>query len=172
MARDWKLQTGTPEAADTQHLSWMFFTTLRRVHRNLEVHSRDLERKFGLTAPQLCVLWAIGTHGSVPMGQVADRVSLSSAAVTSIVDRLEAHGLVSRERSIGDKRRVIVSLTPASREILSQEPQPFPGRFVARLAELESWQQTELLSALQRIAAMMEPRGGPGEPFDSPGSSG
>ncbi len=162
----------TPEEADIQRLSWMFLMTLRRINRDLEAHSRNLEREYGLTAPQLCVLWAIGFHASVPMGQLAARVSLSSAAVTSIVDRLEERGLVSRERSAGDKRRVMVSLTPESREILRQEPQPFDDRFVTQLARLERWQQTELLAALQHVAAMMEPHSHGSEPFDSSVSSG
>ncbi len=145
------------ERTDIRQLSWMFFTTLRRMGRNLDLHSRKLEREFGLTVPQLTVLWAVGPGDRAPIGRVADRVHLSGATVTSIVDRLEEHGLVSRARSTGDKRRVLISLTAEGRALLARDPQPFHECFTRRLARLEEWQRTELLSALQHIAAMTEP---------------
>ena len=140
-----------------EQLSWMFFATLRRMSRNLDLHSRELEREYGLTVPQLNVLWAVGASHRVPIGQVADRISLSGATVTSIVDRLEEHDLVRRERSTDDKRQVLVSLTDKGRDVLAGGPQPFHDCFVERLGRLERWQQTELLSSIQHVADMMEP---------------
>ena len=145
------------EWTDVRQLSWMFFTTMRRMGRNLELHSRELERDFGLTVPQLTVLWAVGSSDRVPIGRIADRINLSSATVTNIVDRLEGHGLVSRERSTGDKRQVLIALTADGRALLARGPQPFHECFTRRLAALDAWQQTELLSALQHVVAMMEP---------------
>lgn len=145
------------EAVHLEQLSWMFFATLRRMSRNLDLHSRELEREYGLTVPQLNVLWAVGASHRVPIGQVADRISLSGATVTTIVDRLEEHGLVRRERSTGDKRQVLLSLTERGHTVLTRGPRPFHDCFVERLAGLERWQQTELLSAIQHVADMMEP---------------
>ncbi|MFW5880658.1 MAG: MarR family winged helix-turn-helix transcriptional regulator [Spirochaetota bacterium] len=125
--------------------------------RNLDLHSRELEREYGLTVPQLNVLWAVGASHRVPIGQVADRISLSGATVTSIVDRLEEHDLVKRERSTDDKRQVLISLTDKGRDVLAGGPQPFHDCFVERLGRLERWQQTELLSSIQHVADMMEP---------------
>ena len=147
----------TSETLHLEQMSWMFFATLRRMTRNVDLHSRELERQYGLTVPQLNVLWAVGGPGRVPIGQVAERVSLSGATVTSIVDRLEEHDLVVRERSRDDKRQVLVSLTDKGRRLLSGGPQPFHDCFVERLRKLERWQRTELLAAVQHVAAMMEP---------------
>jgi DNA-binding MarR family transcriptional regulator len=135
----------------------MFFGTLRQMSRNLDLHSRHLEKEFGLTVPQLNVLWAVGTSGRVPIGRVAERISLSSATLTSIVDRLEEHGLVVRERSTDDKRQVLVVLTEDGRKVMARGPEPLNECFIRRLAAMESWQQTELLSAVQHVAAMMDP---------------
>jgi DNA-binding MarR family transcriptional regulator len=68
--------------------------------------------------------------------------------------------LVTRERSRDDKRQVLVSLTHRGRELLSDGPQPFHDCFIERLSQLERWQRTELLSAVQHVAAMMEPEHG------------
>ncbi len=173
MTRNREYTGGRPdEWPGTTQLSWMFFTTLRRMGRNLDLHSRELEREFGLTVPQLTVLWAVGSHARMPIGRIADRISLSGATVTNIVDRLEVHGLVSRERSTGDKRQVLVSLTADGRKLLARGPQPFHECFARRLAKLDEWRQTELLSALQHIAAMMEPDSSETGPFDKSGPSG
>jgi len=147
----------TSEALHIEQLSWMFFATLRRMSRSLDVHSRHLEKEFGLTVPQLNVLWAVGTSGRAPIGQVADRISLSGATLTSIVDRLEQHGLVERERSTNDKRQVLIALTDSGRRVLARGPKPFHECFEQRLARMEHWRQTELLSAAQHVAAMMDP---------------
>ncbi|MFW5683769.1 MAG: MarR family winged helix-turn-helix transcriptional regulator [Spirochaetota bacterium] len=147
----------TSERDHLEQLSWMFFATLRRMSRNLDLHSRELEKQYGLTIPQLNVLSAVGTANKVPIGRVAERISLSSATLTNIADRLEEHGLVTRERSKDDKRQVLVSLTEKGRDLLAGGPQPFHECFVERLAGLERWQRTELLSALQHVASMMEP---------------
>ncbi|MFW5844247.1 MAG: MarR family winged helix-turn-helix transcriptional regulator [Spirochaetota bacterium] len=140
-----------------EQLSWMFFSTVRKISRNLDLHSRDLEKEFGLTVPQLNVLASVGAAGRVPIGRIAVRNNLSSATVTTIVDRLEDHGLVVRERSADDKRQVFIVPTERGREILLRGPQPFHDCFVRRLGEMEPWQRTELLSALQYLAALMDP---------------
>lgn len=135
----------------------MFFSTLRRMNQTLDTHSRELERRFGLTLPQLDVLWAVANHGTAPVGRIASQVHLSKATLTSIADRLVDHGLLARERSETDKRQVMVSITEKAHEILEQRPHPFADEFSARLDKLEHWQQTQLLSSLQQIASLMEP---------------
>lgn len=135
----------------------MFFSVIRRIIRNVDLHSRDLEKEFGLTVPQLTVLASVGALGRVPIGQIAGRISLSSATVTTIVDRLEEHDLVVRERSKSDKRQVFIVLTQKGRDILTESPQPFHDCFIGRLEQLEPWQRTELLSTLQYLASLMDP---------------
>ena len=137
-------------------LCWMFFGTLRRMAHRLELHSKDLEREYGLTVAQLSVLWIVGSEEQVAIGQLARNASLSSATVTSIVDRLEDHSLVSRRRSAEDKRQVHVTITDAGRDMLLRGPEPFDEHFRSRLYRLPGWQRTELLSTMQRIAGMMD----------------
>ena len=49
-------------------------------------------------------------EGSMTAGELAVRLSLTSGAVTSVIDRLETAGFVARTRDPEDGRRVIVSL--------------------------------------------------------------
>ena len=80
--------------------------TIRKIIRATDLYSRQLSKKSGLTAPQLLVLQAIQEMGAVAISRLSTHVSLSQATVTSILDRLEGRGLVSRHRSTMDKRVV------------------------------------------------------------------
>jgi DNA-binding MarR family transcriptional regulator len=62
-------------------------------------------------------LLAFSRDGRLPIGTVGRRLQVHPASVTSAVDRLERDGLVTRERAAGDRRRVLVELTPDGREL-------------------------------------------------------
>ncbi len=131
-------------------------STLRRISRAVEVYSKTLLREFGLTAPQLTLMTTLRRSGSLSVSEIARRVSLSQATVTSILDRLEQQAFVTRVRGKDDKRVVYIELTDKSKEILAKQPNPLHNDFVKRLGKLEDWEQTLLLSSLQRIAKMMD----------------
>lgn len=130
--------------------------SLRRVIRATDLHSKQLVKTTGLTAPQLLLLQAIRDNGDVTIGEVAKKISLSQATVTTILDRLEKRELVKRVRSTKDKRRVHVYLTDKASEILKDAPVPLQEQFSAQFNDLELWEQTMIISSLQRIAQMMD----------------
>jgi DNA-binding MarR family transcriptional regulator len=131
---------------------------LRRIIRAIDLHSRDLIGNYGLTGPQLTVLRALDDGKGRPVGEVARAVHLSQATVTGIVVRLQKRGLVTRARGDADKRQVVVSPTPAAQEILAQAPPLLQVSFIEEFSKLQDWEQTQILSALQRVVAMMEAR--------------
>ena len=69
---------------------------------------------------------------------------------------LQSNGLVNRERSQIDRRRVIVTLTDAGRERLVQAPKPLQDSFVDRFSRLDNWEQHQIVAALERVATMMD----------------
>lgn len=129
---------------------------LRRVIRATDLHSKYLVKKAGLTASQLLLLQAIHDRGVVTSGQLAKEISLSQATVTTILDRLEGRQLVWRERSEHDKRKVYVHLTELGRHALEQAPTPLQEQFIQQFSQLQQWEQTAIISSLQRVAHMMD----------------
>lgn len=129
--------------------------SLRQIIRAIDLHSKRLEREVGLTGPQLLVTKLVGSHGEVTAGMIAKEVSLSQATVTSIIDRLELKGLLQRERSLFDKRKVMVTLTNKGEEALHRAPALLQESFISTFSHLEGWEQTLILSSLQRVANMM-----------------
>ncbi len=129
--------------------------TLRQIIRALDLHSKQLSKNVGLTGPQLVVLREIGSTSDLSVGQIAKRVSLSQATVTSIIDRLESKQLAQRLRSREDKRRVTLHITAPGRQILDANPSFFQEQFVRRFERLADWEKTLILSSLQRISDML-----------------
>ena len=128
---------------------------LRRIMRATDLYSRRLSKEVGLTAPQLLVMQSIEGRGEVTMGEIANDVSLSQATVTTILDRLEKRNLLIRERGETDKRRVYARLTDEGRELVAKAPTPLQEEFTHRFSQLKEWEQTLILSSLQRVASMM-----------------
>jgi DNA-binding MarR family transcriptional regulator len=137
-------------------ISYDVLVTLRQIIRAIDMHSKQLVKRYGLTAPQLMVLKEIVADEDINIGRVARKVSLSQATVTNIIDRLETRGMVTRERSSADKRRVIVRVTDKTRELLTSNPSVLQEEFVRRFKSLEEWEQNLILSSIQRIANMMD----------------
>jgi DNA-binding MarR family transcriptional regulator len=133
----------------------MVLTSLRQIIRALDVRSRYLAKTVGLTVPQLVVLTAIDESPEITAGQIAEVVSLSQATVTSIIDRLESRGLVSRVRSEHDRRKVWIGITGEGKSLLEASPTILHEEFVKAFDKLEEWEQTQILSSLQRVARMM-----------------
>jgi DNA-binding MarR family transcriptional regulator len=151
---------------DKQDTSAYVLATLRQIIRAIDIHSRRLSKQYGLTGPQLIVISEIGRYGPMTIGELARRVSLSQATVTTILDRLELKELATRERDRQDKRRVYVNITEKAREILERHPNFLQEAFTRRFNALEPWEQTLILSSIQRVAAMMNAQDLPTEPYD------
>lgn len=131
-------------------------TSLRRVIRATDLHSKHLAKISGMTAPQILLLQAIRKFEGAAIGQLANEVSLSQATVTSILDRLEKKGYIERERSTVDKRKVHVELTECGFEKLRDAPIPLQEHFARQFNDLQEWEQTMIIAALQRVAYMMD----------------
>ena len=129
---------------------------LRRVIRATDLHSKHLAKTTGLTAPQILLLQTIRDQGEATIGALANQISLSQATVTSILDRLEKKELVYRERSTEDKRKVHAFLTEAGTATLKEAPMPLQDNFARQFGDLQGWEQTMIISSLQRIAQMMD----------------
>ncbi|MCL1127276.1 MarR family winged helix-turn-helix transcriptional regulator [Shewanella surugensis] len=130
--------------------------SLRRVIRAIDLHSRQLNKQSGLTGPQLMVMQKIAQLDAPLAKQVAEEITLSAATVTTIINRLESRGLVNRQRSETDKRKVHLYLSDNGQAILNGAPKPLQEHFIKRYQGLDEWEQSQLLSSIERIASMMD----------------
>jgi len=129
---------------------------LRRIIRAIDIHSRVLLQRSGMTIPQVRALQTIQQFQPITVGALARAIHLGAATVTGILGRLEKRGLVSRARGDADRRSVVVQLTDEGAKVVAEAPSLLQDRFHRELAKLEQWEQTMILATLQRIASMMD----------------
>ncbi len=129
---------------------------IRRVIRATDLHSRQVTRMSGLTSSQLILLKVVRDNKLSTISELANNISLSQATLTSILDRLEKSGLVKRERSELDKRKVSVRLTDEGISVLEMAPEPLQDTFVRQFGALQDWERSMILASLQRVAEMMD----------------
>ena len=107
----------------------------------------------GLSLAKLAALHRLTEAGeSLPLGQLAERLSCVKSNVTQLVDRLEADGLVSRTADPNDRRSRIAVLTDAGRSAYvkgSEIQKQIEGEMFGVLTSAESETLHELLGKLR-----------------------
>lgn len=130
--------------------------SIRQIIRASDLHSSQMRRTSGLTSPQLMLLRAIRDFPAATLGELAEQISLSQATATTILDRLEKMDLAERYRSDTDRRKSHVNLTDKGDSLLEIAPLPMQSGFIKEFENLKSFEQTAILSSLQRIVDMMQ----------------
>lgn len=129
---------------------------LRRIVRVTDLNAKRVARDTGLTPPQLLILQTIEQSDGVTIGDIARQVNLTQATITSIIDRLEQAGHVERRRSAEDRRKVHVELTEKARALLRTAPLTLQNWLRGRFEQIEDWEKSFLVAALDRMSALME----------------
>jgi DNA-binding MarR family transcriptional regulator len=108
-----------------------------------------------LTVGQVSLLGTIVRHGPIGVRQLADAEALPSPAVTRLVGKLEADGLVLREVNPADRRGVLVAATPKGRAAFAAHEAATSQWLIKRLALLgpaEREDMERVVELLERIA--------------------
>lgn len=116
---------------------------------------RPILAELGLTYPQYLVMLALWERSPQTMGALGEQLYLDSGTLTPLLKRMEAAGLVTRQRDAADERRVQITLTPQG-EAMRSEAVCIPQRlaegtgFSPQQAETVRTAVGELIAALRR----------------------
>lgn len=108
---------------------------------------------YGITAQQynvLRILRGAGPEG-LPTLAIAERMLERSPGITRMIDRLEAKGLVTRERRANDRRCVDCRITAAGSRLLAELDEPVDDADVAAFAALNRTELRQLAALLERV---------------------
>jgi DNA-binding MarR family transcriptional regulator len=105
----------------------------------------------GLTAVQAMVLNTLSDDDGAPAGRLGERVQLTSATLTGIIDRLENLGFAERRASKKDRRAVLVCLTDKGRQVVGEIKTLLAGANREFLAGLSTREQKQLRGLLQKL---------------------
>ena len=88
---------------------------------SVQAHVDARLSRLGLSLPKLAALGVLKDAGeSLPLSQLAERLSCVKSNITQLVDRLEADGFVSRAPDPNDRRARLAVLTTAGRVICDE----------------------------------------------------
>ncbi len=131
-------------------------SSIRRIVRSVDIHSRKLAQEFGVTVPQLLCLLKVDELGPLTLKDLSEEVYLTPSTLVGIVDRLENAGLFKRERSVRDRRRVRISLTDAGRELAGHAPSPLQENLANKLDLLPELERATIALALEKLLDLMQ----------------
>jgi DNA-binding MarR family transcriptional regulator len=130
---------------------------IRAVVRALRLNTRAIEKQLGISLAQLWVLQILEQKPADSLNELAVATATHQSSVSVVVSRLVDRGLVSRDASIEDSRRVSISITPPGRQVLRRAPeQAAQARLLAGLREISPREIKVLTRALRRLASSME----------------
>jgi DNA-binding MarR family transcriptional regulator len=129
---------------------------IRRLMQAGEFHTKELDKKWGLTAPQLHCILALHEKGPQPPSLIAKRILVKSSTVTGIVDRLERKGLVTRARTSRDRRTVNVALTPEGRGLAEKAPASITQSILDGLRKLSTNEIEQIARSLSKLTQMLD----------------
>ena len=132
------------------------------VTRIKQVSGRLLERMLaakGIDAfngPQGRILFVLWQTDGVPISELSHQTGLATTSLTSMLDRMEASGLIRRERNDKDRRKVLIYLTDEARmleESYNEVSDEMNAIFYEGFSEAEAQQLDECLN---RVLANIE----------------
>jgi DNA-binding MarR family transcriptional regulator len=115
--RQW-IASGWETAADGMAM----VTSIIRVHQMLMVRIDRVLRPFALSFARYEVLMLLqfSRAGQLPLGKLGARLQVQPGAVTNVIDRLQADGLVARVPHPTDGRTTLASITPKGRRTVQK----------------------------------------------------
>lgn len=123
---------------------------------HLDLGHRHIRHQFatelGVNLTELSALILINSLIDATPKKLADALDLTTGSVTSVLDRLEEHGLTLRERHPSDRRSVVLRLTAEGRRSMNWILTDYRQAIAASLPSSAGVDTCELISALHRLA--------------------
>ena len=152
--------TNTPEGAPQKDLylnrTLRIVFAIRRLMQAQELYTKELNKKYQVSTPQLNCLLALYEYGPLPPSRIADYIMVKSSTITGIVDRLEQKGLVSRYRNSPDRRVITIELTEAGRKLAENAPPPIQQKIVDGLKRLPEDEVNQIVFGLTKLTDLLD----------------
>ena len=135
-----------------ESIGYLLRQTMSALNRAAETEMRP----HGLTAVQWAPLMIISRGGNPTAASLARDLNTDTGAMTRMLDRLEAKGLLTRSRSVQDRRVVVLTLTDQGRELTTRIPHHLARVYNQHLTGFNAEEFQQLKGFLRRIIANRE----------------
>jgi DNA-binding MarR family transcriptional regulator len=140
-----------PDSDDMLALERQVCFALSVAARNVVAVYRPVLEPLGLTHPQYLVMLALWQHGTLSVKDLSGLLQLDPGTLSPLLKRLEAAGLLRRERDAKDQRNLALALTEKGTALRAQA-EKIPAGIVERL-DMPVEELMALQSALTRVIA-------------------
>lgn len=113
--------------------------------------ARDVLTRYNLKPRQLRILDLLADRGSIGQRELGDLMGIDHSILVGMLNPLEAEKLAKRERDPDDRRRHLVTITPAGRRRLAEADKAFKDAEEAFMAPLTERQRTQLRKLLLKL---------------------
>ena len=141
-------------AATTERIPYGLL--LARLGQEATARFRRSVRPLDLGAQQFIVLKQLQALGACSQGELADALGIDYSNLASVTGELYRRGLVERERDATDRRRYVVALTEAGRQMLADADEAVGVGEEDMLSVLTDGEREQLWELLRRMADSLE----------------
>ncbi len=119
-------------------------------------HIGELVQPFGLSPSSALALGILADAGTpLPPHQIAERLIISRATVTGLLDSLEKRGYVRRVPHSSDRRMLLIELTESGRQVAHEFRVVVHRQQNEWLSALSEAEQRQLIEALHRLQSVL-----------------
>jgi DNA-binding MarR family transcriptional regulator len=120
-------------------------------------------RRLRLSQPELMAIAHVSAEGTLGPSELAHRIDVTTGAVTALVDRLEQRGHLERHAHPGDRRKLLLSVTPHAVEEVMRHVLPLADDVRALAGTFDDGERAVIGRFLDDLTAIIE-RHAHGEP--------
>ncbi len=108
-----------------------------------------------LTYNQYKTLLTIADRGECTLGDLGRELDVAMSSASQMVDRLVGQGVVSREQDAGNRRQVVIRLTPEGERLLADLQHTILAGYRKILDQLSGQEQEDLVQSFETIARIL-----------------
>ena len=131
---------------------------LRKIIRSINLESKKIEKRFGVSIPQLMCLQFLSEQEDykTTASKIKDYLMLNASTVTGILKRLEGRGLIAKLPNTKDRRATFITLTAKGADLLKEPPTTLQEKLTARLQRLTPAQISALDENIDLLVQIMD----------------
>lgn len=135
----------------TPNVSQKFIETLILIHNNFY-------RQTNLPIPlnQFGTLMVLFTEESVSITDISHILNISKQQMTTVIDKLVCNGMVQKKTDPKDRRRSVITLTPAGQKIIDDQNERVRQLFNQHMQQLNQEETTQLSHSILTFNQLLE----------------
>ena len=108
-----------------------------------------------LSVPQFHAIMTVRTLGQVTMTELSDRLGVSPPSASAMVDRLVEKGILTREHSVKDRRKVVVRVSPEALKHIKGVEETIMRSFVELVEKIGPETARKWCEVLERVKSVL-----------------